>query len=342
MDLKVLWTISGSMGTVADINMLKNTEEFNIDVVTADREDKDCAGFIITGKKHVVPPGSDPGYIERIIDICKKEGVTTIIPQYGDELVSLCHNVELFDNMGIRVLVTEDEKKLITANNKKALYDFFKSKEYIPSYRFVENKNDIEKALHDLGYPSVPVCLKSASGEGGRGFKIITAEMKDFFGMEPGVSKLNLEMLQHGMEASEEMPELIAVEYLPGREYSVDCICLRGDAVLCIPRQRIETSMGVASVSQIEKNNEIINISKEIISELKLSYNVNIQFKYDRWDRPKLIEINPRVSGSLVANLGAGVNMLELSLKLAYGLPVGNVDVKWGAKMIRYWEQIYI
>lgn len=342
MDLKVLWTISGSMGTVGDIKMLKSAEGFKIDVVTADRTDKDCAGFVITGKKHIVPGGSEPGYIAGIIDICKDEGITTIIPQYGDELVSLSHNIELFNKMGIKVLVTEDEERLKIANNKRDLYDFLRSREYIPSYRYVESKEALEKSLFDLGYPTVPVCLKPAFGEGGRGFKIITEERVDIFNDEPGVTKLNLEALQQGVKTLEDMPELIAMEYLPGREYSVDCICSRGDAVLCIPRQRIETSMGAASVSLIEKNDEIIEISKEIISKLNLSYNVNIQFKYDRFGRPKLIEVNPRVSGSLIANLGAGVNMLELSLKLAYGMPLGKIDVKWGTRMIRYWNQIYI
>jgi predicted ATP-grasp superfamily ATP-dependent carboligase len=54
-----------------------------------------------------------------------------------------------------------------------------------------------------------------------------------------------------------------------------------------------------------------------------------------------LIEINPRVSGSLVANFGAGINMLEASLRLAYDMPIENSDIKWGTKMLRYWSQIF-
>lgn len=119
-------------------------------------------------------------------------------------------------------------------------------------------------------------------------------------------------------------------------------MCKDGTAYICIPRQRIETSMGVATVSLVEKNDDIIKYSEEIISSLNLSYNINIQFKYSKEGKPKLIEVNPRVSGSLVANYGAGVNMLELALKLAYKIPIGNINIKWGNKMIRYWSQIFL
>jgi carbamoyl-phosphate synthase large subunit len=99
--------------------------------------------------------------------------------------------------------------------------------------------------------------------------------------------------------------------------------------------------MGVSSVALIEKNEELIRYSKEIISSLNLSYNINIQFKYSGEGKPKLIEVNPRVSGSLVANYGAGINMLEAALKLAYDMPVANMEIKWGTKMIRHWSQIF-
>jgi carbamoyl-phosphate synthase large subunit len=99
--------------------------------------------------------------------------------------------------------------------------------------------------------------------------------------------------------------------------------------------------MGVASVSIIEESEELIGLSKKIIAALGLSYNINIQFKYSKDGKPKLIEINPRVSGSLVANDGAGINMLEAALRIAYDMPLTDIDIKWGTKMVRYWSQLF-
>ncbi|HYE08600.1 MAG TPA: ATP-grasp domain-containing protein [Patescibacteria group bacterium] len=342
MDLKVLWTISGSMGTMADIDMLKKAKSFDIEVVTTDVEDKDTAGFIVTGKKYVVPKVKDSTYIDALLKICQSEKITTIIPQYTDELILMSESNDLFKRFGIKVLVTEDIEKLKVANSKDALYKFFKQKTFVPKYTLASTIDSIKAAVLALGYPGVPVCIKPVKGEGGKGFRIITEEKVDIFNEPIGSAKINLEAYINQLKALPEIPELLVSEYLPGKEYSVDCVCKDGITFFCIPRQRIETSMGVSSVSLIEKNEELIAYSKEIISALKLSYNINIQFKYSNEERPMLIEINPRVSGSLVANYGAGINMLEEALRLAYGMPVTNIDIKWGTKMLRHWSQIFI
>lgn len=342
MNLKVLWTISDSMGTVADLEMLMGIREMNIDIVTADREDKDSLGFAVTGKKYIVPHGEASDYIESIKAICQREKVTTLIPQYGDELVPLSRNIALFDSLGVKVLITPDAEKLSIANNKKALYDYFADSSFVPHYRCVSTLEAMETAILELGYPDKAVCMKPASSEGSKGFRIITNEKVDILNERPGNAKICWEILRGHLEQYKAMPDILVMEYLPGTEYSVDCVCKDGETIVCIPRQRVETSMGVAVVSIIDKNDEIIDISKRIIKDLNLSYNINIQFKYSREGKPKLVEINPRVSGSLVANLGAGVNMLELSLKLAYGLPLPAINVQWDTKMLRYWEQIFI
>lgn len=342
MDLKILWTISNSMGTAADLRMLRAAGGFNIDIVTADRYDRDSPGFITSGKKYIIPPGNDPSYIDKILDICGKEKITTIIPQYGDELLPLSKNISLFEKEGIKVLVSEETEGLEIANSKDKLYDYFKDSRFIPKYDCASTVDMIEKALYRLGYPGSSVCIKPVQGEGGKGVRIVTGEKVDIYNDQSNIVRSNWDILKLQLERSGTLPDLLVTEYMPGREYSVDCVCKDGYAYLCIPRQRLETFMGLATVSLVEKNEELIEISREIISRLRLSYNVNIQFKYSYENKPKLIEINPRVSGSLVANLGAGVNMLQLSLKLAYSIPLDHVDIVWGTKMLRYLDQIFI
>lgn len=342
MNIKALWTISNSMGTVSDLNMLKSIKDMNVDVIAADRENKDSLGFTVTGKKYIIPSGDAPDYIENIKTICHNENITTIIPQYGDELVPLSRNIQLLNSLGVTVLVTPDIEKLSIANNKTAVYDFFSGCSFVPKYRYASDLDEMEKAIFELGYPDKALCMKPASSEGGKGVHIITEEKVDILNEIPGTSRMSWELLKNRLKKYNDMPDILIMEYLPGTEYSVDCVCKDGETIACIPRQRVETSMGVSVESIIEKNEEIIDISKEIIKALNLSYNINIQFKYSSAGTPMLIEINPRVSGSLVANLGAGVNMLELSLKLAHGLPLPSIDVKWGTRMLRYWNQIFV
>ncbi|MCM8711680.1 ATP-grasp domain-containing protein [Clostridium sp. SYSU_GA19001] len=341
MDLKVLWTISKSMGTVSDIEMLKQAKAFNINVITTDVDDADACGFLITGKKYILPKVKDSKYIDSMIDVCRCENVTTIIPQYSDELILISENIHRFNNLGIKVLVTEDIEKLKIANNKVNLYNFFKNEDFIPKYIPISSIDSIKDAAFQLGYPNVPVCIKPVNGEGGKGFRIITAEKVNIFSDSSAALKIDLPSYLNQIKKIDKIPQLIVSEYLPGKEYSVDCVCKNGITYICITRQRVETTLGVATVSIIEKNDKIIQYSKKIISALNLSYNINLQFKYSKEGHPKLIEVNPRVSGSLVANYGALVNMLESSLKLAYNMPLEEPTIKWGTKMIRYWSQIF-
>lgn len=342
MDLKVLWTIASSMGTYSDLEMLKKAEGFKIDFVTSDRVDKDSIGFAVTGKKYVIPKGSEPGYIESVADICRNERITTIVPQYSDELVPLSGNMELFDSMGVKVLVTEDTEMLSIANNKKRLYEHYKGRSFIPRHVYSNDIAVIEKALYSLGYPESPICIKPTDGEGGKGFRIITEEKSNILEEQGNSPNISWDLYKRELSQIGKLPELMVMEYLPGAEYSVDCVCRDGETIVCIPRERVETSMGAATISVIRNNRELIELTQEIVRDLKLSYNVNVQYKYSNSGRPMLVEINPRVSGALVANCGAGVNMMEIALKVAYGRNVGSINIDWDTKMIRYWDQIFI
>ncbi|MGE5629924.1 MAG: hypothetical protein ACM3TR_02370 [Caulobacteraceae bacterium] len=151
MNLKVLWIISDSMDTVSDLETLKGIKDMNIDIVTADREDKDSIGFAVTGKKYLVPHGKAPDYIESIKAICQKEKITTLIPQYGDELDTLSRNIPLFDSSGVKVIITPDVEKLSIANNKTTLYGYFENRSFIPQYRCTSTLEEMEKAILELG-----------------------------------------------------------------------------------------------------------------------------------------------------------------------------------------------
>jgi carbamoyl-phosphate synthase large subunit len=58
---------------------------------------------------------------------------------------------------------------------------------------------------------------------------------------------------------------------------------------------------------------------------------------------PLLLEINPRVQGTIVAALGAGVNLPLLAVKKAMEIPVepSEMAVAWGTSFSRYWTETY-
>jgi carbamoyl-phosphate synthase large subunit len=71
--------------------------------------------------------------------------------------------------------------------------------------------------------------------------------------------------------------------------------------------------------------------------------NIGIQLKKSTAGKFLIMEINPRVQGTIVAVLGAGVNLPSLAVNLELGLPVKpeELQVNWETKFTRFWNEVY-
>ena len=136
-------------------------------------------------------------------------------------------------------------------------------------------------------------------------------------------------------------PKLLVMEYLPGEEFSVDCI-KSDNEFYCVTRRRDIIKDGICSSGEAIKKDDLIILSKDFYQKLDLEYNVNLQFRYDSAGNPKLLEINPRLSGTLELCRGAGVNFVSLGLDALLEIDSKkSVEIKWGTKMQRVWEEVF-
>jgi predicted ATP-grasp superfamily ATP-dependent carboligase len=114
-----------------------------------------------------------------------------------------------------------------------------------------------------------------------------------------------------------EKHKLLLVEELPGQEYSIDCIFNNtGELLLYGVRQRTKTLNGICSIATIEqdKDKEFLEVIKSISKNYLFKYCINIQLKRDISGKLKLLEINPRMSGSLGSFIAAGCNIPILAI----------------------------
>jgi carbamoyl-phosphate synthase large subunit len=76
---------------------------------------------------------------------------------------------------------------------------------------------------------------------------------------------------------------------------------------------------------------------------LKLHGNIGIQVKQSTAGRFLILEINPRVQGTISSALGAGINLPVLAVKQELGLPFtkNELNVEWGIKFVRYWNEVF-
>jgi carbamoyl-phosphate synthase large subunit len=133
----------------------------------------------------------------------------------------------------------------------------------------------------------------------------------------------------------------MVTEYLPGEEWDSDILCDQGKIYSMVTRMNLRMFGGMAHTTRIERNLLVEKYSEIIIDSLKLSYVIQVAFKKDILGQLKLLEINPRVPGTIIATMFAGVNFSRQVVELLEGkqpvpfLPAADIDIL----IARYWDE---
>jgi carbamoyl-phosphate synthase large subunit len=335
----------GVRGVMKCYRMGAKQEGRKIRIITCDMNPASY-GFHLADSSYVVPAGSDPKYVQKMLEICKKERPDLLVSGVDPELLPLSKAKKDFEKVGTKVVLA-DPDAIETSQDKCKTFSFFSGEGFVPRHVRVKTTKDFKKAVTSLDYPKNPVCFKPAFSYGSRGFRILNPDVDKadlLFKEKPASVFMNfLEAVEifEMMEGRGSLPELLVMEYLEGKEYTVDLLLKDHEPIITIPRERVATSQGISKVALIERNQEIINIAEKIARKLGLDYNANMQLKYSKDGVPKLIEVQPRLAGTTIACAGAGANLPYLGLKIALGEKFEAPQVKWGTVMKRFWEEVY-
>ncbi len=345
--LSVFMTGAGAPGTYGIIKSLKmgaRQEGRKLRIITADMN-PDSYGYHLADKGYSIPRGDSPDFIPRMLEICRKEKPAVLFSWVDPELLPISKAKKEFESAGTMVALS-DPHAIETGQNKRKCYEIFKKDGITPEFRTAKNSAEFEKAVKDLGFPRRPVCFKPSFSYGMRGFRILKPSVSRgeiLFKEKPDIAVAEFEGIMGTLreyEKGQRLPELLVMEYLEGKEYTVDMLLEKGRPVITIPRVRAATKQGISTLAVIEKNAEVIENTELVAKRLGLDYNANIQFRYGKAG-PKLIEVQPRLAGTTVACVGAGANLPYLGMKIALGEKIQAPKVKWGTVMKRFWEEIY-
>lgn len=342
-DLTVLVSACGAQFMPGLADCLKNNGERNIRIIGVDMEiDKTVLQMV--DKLYQVPRATDTSYVDTLLEICKKEHVDVVMPFMSAELLPLIDRKSEFEAIGTKVSVADRQSVEITTN-KFRFYQFMKDHGLaVPKFAPVRKASELLAACEACGYPQNAVCVKATELSGSRGIRIINPNISKFdllFGEKPNSFFTTMDDLQATLEERPEMPEMMAMEYLPGAEGSVDLLASNGKILYMGYRESNVNLHSIPQVATLSENREAYEIAEKVVAALKLDGNADLDFKCDAEGNPVLMEVNPRIAATMKIFAEGGMNLPYLRIKQLLGEELHIVELKYGIKMKRRYLEMF-
>lgn len=243
---------------------------------------QDHGKFVYRNYIESIPNVHDDNFIDRINEIIEEYSIDFIFPAHDSVVLKLSQNQERL----LATVITSEKRTSEICRSKKMTYEFFNEYYFVPHmYKGVEEVKEF------------PVFLKPNVGQGSKG----TALVKN---------SNDLTYIYNNNQ------DLIIVEYLPGKEYTIDCFTDRNGNLSFVgmrERKRIKSGISVNSVA-LKCNEQVEKIAKIINKNLKFRGVWFFQVKEDNKGNYKLLEISPRIAGTMGLYRNKGINFPLLSL----------------------------
>jgi carbamoyl-phosphate synthase large subunit len=243
-----------------------------------------CVVQHLADKFYQVPFGSSPDYVERLLDICRRESVAVVFPASHEEALVLAKNRELFEAAGTVIAVSKLPVLELDCNKKFAYQKLKDAGLPCPEFYAVKTFAEFEDAASKLGIDGRKVVMKTLVSRGGRGTRVLTKESTVglFLNEKPGFLEQNYEVvcqMLRGLDNAH-FPELVLMEYLPGTIVSVDFLAKEGRALIVVPKIRIFGNASQTLVGVVHRD-PVVEASIARMSEaFGFDYNVNIEMAY--------------------------------------------------------------
>ncbi|UQZ34465.1 carbamoyl-phosphate synthase large subunit [Paenibacillus sp. PK3_47] len=297
------------------MNLLRNNEDgvpVQIFATHPDIRHMSLQGADIAGTE---PALKGIEYVQFCVDYCRRNEIDIFIPRL--HMMDIALHAAMFEAVGTKVLVCRDLDLLEMILDKGKFYRRVQETGImeIPEYHVVNTAEGFKEAYEDLTAKGLRVCFKPTETEGGLGFRIINnsrSPLEELFGYV--TQNISFDDAYRILAGAETFPDLMVMELLEGYEYSIDCLSDRdGNLLAAVPRRKDSGRLRV-----MEHIPELEAIARNVAETYKIPYNFNIQMKYSG-GVPKLLEINPRMSGGLHVSCLTGINFPYLAVKSALG-----------------------
>jgi len=344
-DLKILMTSAGSPAFLGAFRSLKMNGERNIEIIATDMR-KEVYGAKIADKFYQVPPAGSEAYLNAINKIIRKEKIDFVMPLSTGEHLALSK-----DKSRIKAAVmTSNYDKLSLSLDKGKLYYLFrkifhKRLKKLSHFKYfkISDPAFVDEKAKALGYPKKVICAKPAFGEGSRGFVIIdaNANMPNQYFNSKSITSMTLEHFKSLLPQQWPMPEILIMEYVEGREFSVDLLLRDHKVIAGCVREREKVVSGISNIGKVVNEPKVFEVAKQIAELLKLEHNIGVQLIKDKKGKIFLMEVNPRLQGTTILCTAAGLNLPYLAVKSFRNEGAVVPKARVGVRMYRHLDEVW-
>lgn len=242
-------------------------------------------------KYYIVPRIDEIGYIETIIDICKKERIDTLISLIDPELSLISQNIEKFKQVNVKPIIS-DYDKIEMCFDKYQMYEFLIKN----NFRTIKSYIDKEEFYKDFSGNRIefPIFVKPVKGSASLNINKIN-------------SKEELEIIWKDSE------KLMIQEYMDGQEYGADVYIdmISNEPVSIFVKKKIKMRAGETDKSISVKDEKLFELIKRFVKKAGFKGIIDIDI-FEKNNKYYISEVNPRFGGGYPHAYECGVNVPKM------------------------------
>lgn len=237
---------------------------------------------------YLVPRINVPGYMDQILDICKKEEIDGVFSLIDPELSMLAKEKEQFLEIGTTPVIS-DYDLVETCFNKYRMYELFQRMN-IPTAKCYLSMNAFQKAK-TAGEIDYPVFVKPVCGSASMHINKVSSDEE-------------LEGLFHMYD------DLMIQEFMDGTEYGADVYIdmISGKVTALFVKEKIKMRAGETDKSVSIKDEGLFKQIVEFVEAAGFRGMIDIDI-FKIGDTYYFSEVNPRFGGGYPHAYESGVNM---------------------------------
>lgn len=266
----------------------------------------------------LTPEIYNPDYIPFLLQYCKENSITAIIPLFDIDLPILAKHRTLFEQEGITLIVS-DYQVAQTCNDKWATYQLLKQAGLNQPPTFL-SLADATKAL-DSGAVEFPLIVKPRWGMGSIG--IYTTRNREELNVL--YAKLRNDIWDTALRfesAADKEACIIIQQQIKGQEYGIEILNdLQGHYAATFAKKKIAMRSGETDVAETVDPTPFLPIAQTLSSRLKHRAMLDVDCFVSPTGDITVLEMNCRFGGQYPFTHNAGVNVPLQLVRWLQGQP---------------------